>query len=112
MIIRGGENLFPTEIENILLEHPQVTEVAVVGIPDEKWGEVVACFIRSDSDREIDPNELHRHCRVHLSPQKTPVIWCQLDEFPLTGSRKIQKFVTRDNYLAGNYTTLTTNPSA
>ncbi len=45
MIICGGENLFPAEIENVLLEHPLITEVAVVGIPDDKWGEVVACFI-------------------------------------------------------------------
>ncbi len=46
MIIRGGENLFPAEIENILLEHADVAEVAVVGVPDERWGEVVACFVR------------------------------------------------------------------
>ena len=103
MIIRGGENLFPAEIENVLLEHPLVTEVAVVGIPDDKWGEIVACFIRSESDQVIDSQELHRHCREHLSPQKTPVVWCRVEEFPLTGSRKIKKFALREGYLAGEY---------
>lgn len=103
MIIRGGENLFPAEIENVLLEHPLVTEVAVVGIPDDKWGEVVACFIRADATEEIDPKVLHRHCRQHLSPQKTPVVWCKAEEFPLTGSGKIQKFALRDGYMTGDY---------
>jgi fatty-acyl-CoA synthase len=103
MIIRGGENLFPAEIENVLLEHPLITEVAVVGIPDDKWGEVIACFIRAEATQEINPKVLHHHCRQHLSPQKTPVIWCKVEAFPLTGSGKIQKFALRDGYLAGNY---------
>lgn len=103
MIIRGGENLFPAEIENVLLEHPLVTEVAVVGLPDDKWGEIVACFIRSETDQRVDPQEMRRHCRERLSPQKTPVVWCKVEEFPLTGSRKIKKFALRDGYLAGRY---------
>ena len=103
MIIRGGENHFPAEIENVLLEHPAVAEVAVVGLPDNKWGEIVACFIRSEGNQELDPQALHRHCREHLSPQKTPVVWCRVDAFPLTGSGKIQKFMLRDGHLAGDY---------
>ena len=55
MIIRGGENLFPAEIENTLLEHPDVAEVAVVGLPDDKWGEIVACFVRMEPGREMEP---------------------------------------------------------
>ncbi len=106
MIIRGGENHFPVEIENVLLEHPNVAEVAVVGLPDEKWGEVIGSFIRSDGDHPLDADVLHRHCRQHMSPQKTPAIWCQVTEFPLTGSGKIQKFALRDKFLAGNYTPL------
>ena len=103
MIIRGGENHFPAEIENVLLEHPAVAEVAVVGLPDKKWGEIIASFIRSEGNQELDVQELHRHCREHLSPQKTPVVWCRVDTFPLTGSGKIQKFMLRDGYLAGDY---------
>ena len=84
-----------------MLEHPSITEVAVVGIPDDKWGEVVACFIRADPTEEIDTKALHRHCRQRLSPQKTPVVWCKVEAFPLTGSGKIQKFALRDGYLVG-----------
>ena len=73
MIIQGGENQFPAEIENVLLEHHSVAEVAVVGLPDDKWGEIIACFVRPEANQEIDPQELRRHCREHLAPQKTPV---------------------------------------
>ncbi len=103
MIIRGGENHFPAEIENVLLEHASVAEVAVVGLPDETWGEVIAAFVRTEGGREVDRDALHAHCRASLSPQKTPTIWCRVDAFPMTGSGKIQKFLLRDGYLAGQY---------
>ena len=103
MIIRGGENHFPAEIENVLLEHASVAEVAVVGLPDETWGEVIAAFVRTDDGREIDKDALHAHCRASLSPQKTPAVWCRVDAFPMTGSGKIQKFMLRDGYLEGQY---------
>lgn len=99
MIIRGGENMFPAEIENTLLEHPMVAEVAVVGLPDPKWGEIIACFVRTENGWSMDEAELRAHCRSHLAPQKTPAVWQQVTEFPLTGSGKIQKFVLRDRYL-------------
>ena len=103
MIIRGGENHFPAEIENTLVEHPQVAEVAVVGIPDEKWGEVIAAFIRTEDNQPMDTEELKSFCRRHLSPQKTPGIWRRVEAFPLTGSGKIQKFRIREKYLSGEY---------
>ena len=103
MIIRGGENMFPTEIENILMEHPNIAEVAVVGIPDKTWGEVIGCFFRTEDSKPISVRILHDFCRDHLSPQKTPTIWCRVDEFPMTGSRKIQKFAIRDQFLDGVY---------
>ncbi len=106
MIIRGGENMFPAEIENVLLEHPTVAEVAVVGLPDERWGEIVACFIRSEGGASIEREELHGFCREQMSPQKTPAVWVQVDEFPLTGSGKIQKFALRDKFVAGEYEAL------
>lgn len=102
MIIRGGENHFPAEIENALLEHPAVAEVAVVGLPDAKWGEVIGAFVRTVGDEPIDIDGLRAHCRELLSPQKTPSVWEQLNEFPLTGSGKIQKFAIRDDYLNRN----------
>ncbi len=103
MIIRGGENLFPAEIENILLEHPDVVEVAVVGVPDARWGEVVACFVRLAPGAALDPGALRAHCRANLSPQKTPAHWIAMTEWPLTGSGKIQKFVLRDRFVAGEF---------
>lgn len=104
MIIRGGENLFPVEIEEILHRHPGVADVAVVGIPDEKWGEVVAAFVRpTDSGQVPTIAELRDHARTHLSPQKTPTLWYYVDEFPLTGSGKIQKNMIRDRWQEGSY---------
>jgi fatty-acyl-CoA synthase len=104
MIIRGGENLFPVEIEEVLYQHPAVAEAAVVGLPDEKWGEVVAAFIRP-----VDPASpptvaaLREHLRAHLSPQKTPTLWFQVDGFQLTGSGKIQKFALRERWEQGGF---------
>ncbi len=103
MIIRGGENHFPAEIENTLIKSPQVVEVAVVGIPDDKWGEVIAAFIRTAEDAPLDADNLKSFCRSHLSPQKTPSIWRHVHAFPLTGSGKIQKFKIREKYLSGDY---------
>jgi fatty-acyl-CoA synthase len=100
MIIRGGENFFPAEIENAMLEHP---DIAVVGLPDEKWGEIIAAFYRSESGADLPEPDLRRHCRERLAPQKTSAVWRHVREFPLTGSGKIQKFALRENFLAGAY---------
>jgi fatty-acyl-CoA synthase len=104
MIIRGGENLFPVEIEEVLYRHPAVAEVAVVGLPDERWGEVVAAFVRP-----VDPadpptkEELRAYVRSQLSPQKTPTEWVIVDAYPLTGSGKIQKFALREAWEKGRH---------
>ena len=103
MIIRGGENLFPAEIENTMLEHPAIAEVAVVGIPDLKWGEIVGCFVRPVDGTEPKIAELIAHCRQHLSPVKTPTKWMFVEEWPLTGSGKIQKFKLLENFEQGMY---------
>ena len=101
MIIRGGENLFPAEIEAVLVEHSQIRQVAVVGLPDEKWGEIIAAFMLSEPIPDL--HELKAYCQKHLSAQKTPTTWVQVPEFPLTGSGKVQKFAIRDKFLAGGY---------
>ena len=107
MIIRGGENLFPAEIENAMLEHPAINEIAVVGVPDEKWGEQVACFFRSGEDAPaLTAAELKAFVRERLSPQKTPAYWIQVSEWPLTGSGKIRKFKLAEEYQAGAFKTL------
>ncbi|MCK0104182.1 AMP-binding protein [Pseudohalocynthiibacter sp. F2068] len=101
MIIRGGENHFPAEIEAVLVTHPDVAQTAVVGLPDEKWGEVIAAFILSDTAPNVE--HLRTHCRAHLSAQKTPSVWVHVPYFPLTGSGKVQKFVLRERFLEGSY---------
>jgi fatty-acyl-CoA synthase len=103
MIIRGGENIFPAEIENVLITHPGIAEVAVVGVPDPRWGEVAICFLRARAGATLDCADLARHVRGELAAPKTPAQWIVLDAFPLTGSGKIQKFVLRDRYLAGDF---------
>lgn len=101
MIIRGGENLFPVEIENALLEHPELAEVAVVGLPDARFGEIVGCFMRARGATRPAPSELIRFCRERLSPQKTPSVWAYVDDWPLTGSGKVRKFRLRELYEQG-----------
>ena len=104
MIIRGGENIYPREIEELLFEHPQVSDVAVVGLPDERWGEIVGAFVRdADPANPATDAELHTYCREHLAPQKTPRVWYRVEDFPLTPSGKIQKFVLVDEWRKGAY---------
>src|ERR1700688_2311896 len=101
MIIRGGENIYPRELEELLFRHPGVGDVAVVGLPDPRWGEVVSAFIRPAPGNSIDKNELHDYLREHLAPHKTPRHWFVVETFPLTGSGKIQKFKLREQWSKG-----------
>ncbi|HEY9555679.1 MAG TPA: AMP-binding protein [Acidimicrobiales bacterium] len=91
MIIRGGENIYPVEIETVLSAHPAVRECAVVGKPDEHWGEVVVAFVRTVDDADISADELRAHCRASLAPHKVPVDYRRLDEMPTNPSGKILK---------------------
>ena len=105
MIIRGGENLYPREIEEVLFSHPKIADVAVVGLHDDRWGEIVAAFIRdTDPSDPATDAELRLFVRKHLAPQKTPSLWCHVEEFPLTGSGKVQKFKIKENWANGVYT--------
>ncbi len=106
MIIRGGENLFPAEIENAMLEHDDIAEVAVIGVPDAKWGEQVVCFMRVTSDTPPDPSGLKAFIRERLSPQKTPAYWVYVEDWPLTGSGKIQKFKLAEAFQRDEYKVL------
>ena len=95
-IIRGGENIYPREIEDVLHEHPAVHEVNVVGAPDPQWGEVVAAVIRlRQGMAPPDAAELYQFCRARLAGYKAPVRWYYVDAFPTTTSGKIQKFALR-----------------
>ena len=101
-IIRGGENVYPREIEDVLSMHPGVQQASVVGVPDEKWGEVVVAVVRlrpgAARPAAID---LYQHCRSMLAGYKVPVQWFFVDEFPMTSSGKVQKFTLRERIVAG-----------
>jgi fatty-acyl-CoA synthase len=99
MIIRGGENIYPAEIEAVLAQSPQVAEAAVFGIPDEHWGEVVCCCVRPAAGQAYDAAQLADFVRRHLAGPKVPLHWRAVDSWPLTGSGKIQKFALRDEFL-------------
>jgi fatty-acyl-CoA synthase len=101
MIIRGGENIYPREIEDVLFTHPAVADAAVVGLPDDKWGEQVAAVVRLAAGQEADARELFAFVRENLAPYKAPRRWAFVAEYPLTASGKIQKFVLRDQLLSG-----------
>ena len=96
MIIRGGENIYPREIEELLQAHPAVAEVAVVGKADPRWGETVAAVVRPSPDTAPSEEELRAYCRDHLAAYKTPTTWLFVDALPLTASGKIRKNVLRD----------------
>jgi fatty-acyl-CoA synthase len=99
MIIRGGENIYPREIEDALFAHPAVAEAVVVGVPDQTWGEVVAAFVRpAPGQRAPAPEELRAWCRERLAPYKTPLHWVFTDAFPMTPSGKIQKYKLRESF--------------
>jgi fatty-acyl-CoA synthase len=102
MIIRGGENIYPREIEALLSKHPGVANAVIIGVPDEKWGEQVAAVIQPVALAEPPlPSELHDYCRAQLAAYKTPKLWFFVDQYPLTATGKIQKFVLREHVEQG-----------
>jgi fatty-acyl-CoA synthase len=93
MLIRGGENIFPKEIEDFLIHHPNILEVHVAGVPDERLGEEVAAFIRlKDTNKTLTVDDVKRFCKGQLSHFKIPRYVVIVDDFPRTLSGKIQKF--------------------
>ncbi len=96
MIIRGGENIYPRELEEFFYKYDGVRDVQVVGAPDAKFGESVAAFVILHEGKTVTPEELREYAKAKIAPYKVPqYIWI-VDEFPLTTSGKIQKFVLRE----------------
>jgi acyl-CoA synthetase (AMP-forming)/AMP-acid ligase II len=99
MIIRGGENIAPEEVEQVLYLHPAVGECAVIGIPDEEWGEKVAAIVTLNSGYEnTDALTLQEHCRTRLASFKKPEIIHFVDELPHNATGKILKKALRDSF--------------
>jgi fatty-acyl-CoA synthase len=98
MIIRGGENIYPREIEDALAEHADVAQAAVFGVPDDKWGEQVAAAVVLNPDRTADIDSLARFLQARIAKHKVPKIWWFVDSFPINASGKIQKFELRRQF--------------
>ena len=97
MIIRGGENIYPREIEEFLYSHPKIFDVQIVGVPDEKFGEQVAAFIKVKPGESLDSQEVKDYCTGKISKYKIPYYVEIVDEYPMTASGKIQKFKLREH---------------
>jgi fatty-acyl-CoA synthase len=100
MIIRGGENIYPREIEEFLYAHEKVSEVQVIGVPDDKYGEEVCAWIRLHDGAAATAEEFRDFCRGHIASYKIPRYIRFTTEFPMTVTGKIQKFRMREISIA------------
>ncbi|MFP5261076.1 MAG: AMP-binding protein [Blastocatellia bacterium] len=101
LIIRGGENIAPKEIEDLLRRHPKVADVYVYGIPDERLGEDVAAAIRIAPGQEVTPEEIREFCNDRIAKFKVPRHIRFVESFPMTASGKVQKFKLREMHIQG-----------
>ena len=100
MIIRGGENIYPREVEEFLYQHPAISEVQVFGIPDEKMGEEVCAWIQLNEGADLTADDVKAYCKDQITHFKVPRHIRFVSEYPMTVTGKIQKFVMRDEMLA------------
>jgi fatty-acyl-CoA synthase len=98
MIITGGFNVYPKEVEEIVFTHPSVADCAVVGLPDPEWGEAVTAFVAPKAGAALDPDEIVELCRRELAGYKKPRRVVLVDEIPRNPSGKALKRVLRDRY--------------
>ncbi len=96
MIIRGGENIYPREIEEFLYAHPDISEVQVIGVPSEKYGEEVMAWVKPSEGAHLSGEELTNYCRGRIATYKIPRYWKFVDDFPMTVTGKVQKFRMRE----------------
>lgn len=96
MIIRGGENVYPREIEEFLYTHPNVADAQVIGVPSVRYGEEVMAWIKPKPGAQLDADSLTTFCRGDIATYKIPRYWKIVDEFPLTVTGKVQKFRMRE----------------
>ena len=97
MIIRGGENIYPKEIEEFIYTHPKVKDVQVIGVPDEQYGEeIMACVILNDGETMTE-EELKTYVLEHMAKHKTPKYVAFVESFPMNAAGKILKYKMREN---------------
>jgi fatty-acyl-CoA synthase len=98
VIITGGENVSSIEVEDAVFSHPAVAEVAVIGVPDDKWGEMVTALVVVAEGEQVSPEEIIAHCRGRIAGYKIPKRVEFREEIPRTATGKIQKFKLREQF--------------
>jgi fatty-acyl-CoA synthase len=96
MIIRGGENVYPREIEEFLYSHPAIADVQVIGVPDTRYGEEVCAWVMVRAGQTLTIEQLREFCADKIAHHKIPRYLRLTDEFPMTVTGKVQKFKMRD----------------
>jgi len=99
MVIRGGENVYPREIEEFLFRHPKVEAVQVVGLPDLKYGEELCAWVKLKPDVAATAEEIQNFCKGQIAHYKIPRYVKFVDAFPMTVTGKVQKFVMREEMI-------------
>jgi fatty-acyl-CoA synthase len=96
MVIRGGENVYPREIEEFLFRHPKVEAVQVVGVPDPKYGEELCAWVKLKAGAQASDEEIRSYCRDQIAHYKIPRYIRFVDSFPMTVTGKVQKYLMRE----------------
>jgi fatty-acyl-CoA synthase len=99
MVIRGGENVYPREIEEFLYRHPKIQDVQVIGVPDQRYGEELCAWIRLHDGENATAEEIHAFCQGQIAHYKVPRYVKFVDGFPMTVTGKIQKFLMREQMI-------------
>jgi len=96
LIIRGGENVYPREVEEFLYTHPKISDVQVIGVPDEKYGEAIMAWVMLKSGEQVTEEELREYCKGNIAHFKVPRYFKFVTSFPMTVTGKIQKYQMRE----------------
>jgi fatty-acyl-CoA synthase len=100
MVIRGGENVYPREIEEFLYRHPKIQDVQVIGVPDDRYGEEICAWVKLRPGTSATDEEIRAFCREQIAHYKVPRYIKFVDEFPMTVTGKIQKFIMRERTIS------------
>jgi fatty-acyl-CoA synthase len=100
LVIRGGENIYPREIEEFLYGHPAIEEVQVIGVPDLKYGEELMAWVKLRPGSQLALEELRAFCKGKIATYKIPRYWKIVDAFPMTVTGKVQKYKMREQAIA------------
>jgi fatty-acyl-CoA synthase len=100
LVIRGGENIYPREVEEFLYTHPGVADVQVIGVPDPRYGEELMAWVMPSPGASLDPDEIREFCRGKIAHFKVPRYVKLVDAFPMTVTGKVQKYKMRETAIA------------